>query len=139
MFVKGFLPQELEPILRHELHDRFEGLTAQPELATIARRTPEHLNQILDRRLSAAAESSSSFKSSDWFRSPEIEESIQERIVALADGSPRRLIQLVSLLLDEHSGHGYSANQQLELSAPDWQHFLAKAAAQHPSASPPPE
>jgi hypothetical protein len=139
MFVKGFLPQELEPILKHELQDRFEGLTAQPELATIARRTPEHLYQILDQRLSVAAASSSSFKSLDWFRSDEIDESIQERIIALADGSPRRLIQLVSLLLDEHSTHGYRKNRQIELDIADWQHFLAKAAAQYPSAAPPPE
>ncbi|NNJ11778.1 hypothetical protein EKD04_015705 [Chloroflexales bacterium ZM16-3] len=139
LFVKGFLPLELGSILKHELHDRFEGLTVQPELATIARRTPEHLYQILDQRLSAAAKSSSSFKSLDWFRSPEIGESIQERIITLADGSPRRLIQLVSLLLDEHSAHGYHTNRQIELSATDWQHFLTKAATHLPSASPPPE
>lgn len=129
VFVKGFLPIGLEQTFQTEFQPALNGLTVPVELATIPKTTPAHLDAIINQRLGTAARGDASFKSLDWFCGPDVEESIQERLILLADGSPRRLITLISLLLDDHSTGGFQHdNQRLTLTSAEWQRFLDHAA-----------
>lgn len=126
MLLKCFLPTDLLELVRDTYQKRFQGLTVPVELATIAEVPRDHLEAIVNERLQAASASNASFRSLDWLKGSEITESIQARLAILARGSPRRMIELASALLDFHSEHGFRQKERLRLTAAEWQEFLAR-------------
>ncbi len=127
IFVKYFLPLEMKPLLKPFLDQQQAGLTPLRAIATIDTISSNDLDLLLKERFEAAGTSSASFRSLDWL-GESIDESIQARLVALAAGSPRRLIELASALIDFHSLNGFRQAQRTWLTAEEWYRFLAEHA-----------
>lgn len=136
VFFKVFLPAQTRGYFDDDYKSIFNALTPTPELATIARSTPDHLSRIISERLRAAARSNASLSSLDWLTGQEIDVSIQDTIARLADGSPRAAIALASALLDYHCNHGFADGQRLWLTAGEWREFLLQQQDLSPQASP---
>ena len=126
IYLKYFLPIELEGALTMGTDLPRSTLTSLQTIATIDKISPEHLDKLINDRFQAAGTSAESFRSLDWF-GEEISESIQARLIEAARGSPRRLIELASALIDFHSLNGFRIDGRLWLTRTEWQLFLEDA------------
>ncbi|NTU80157.1 MAG: hypothetical protein HGA45_12250 [Chloroflexales bacterium] len=128
VFIKCFLPLSLQKIFYNQYRHELRSLTVPLEIATIDRLNPDRLQQTIRERLQVVSSSHGSFRSLDWFQSDEIEGSIELELARLANGSPRRMIELASQLIDFHSRHGFINEQdpgRLWLTPTEWQDCLA--------------
>lgn len=119
VFLKLFLPLSVKSLIESYLH----ALTPSPEVATIETISEKNLHRLVGERFVAASLSTASFRGLDWLGN-ELNESVEERLVALAAGSPRQLIELASALLDYHSVHGFRDGERLWLKPAEWRAFL---------------
>lgn len=126
VFLKWFLPMQLQKPIRERYIDSTDGLTGQIAIDTIQGVSPIKLQAIVDERFQAASTSNESLPGLDWFISPDLGESIQHRLVEMAKGSPRRIIDLVSRFLDFHSTHGFQDNGRLQIRSDEWHQFIAQ-------------
>lgn len=114
-------------------------LTGNIEVATIERATHNMLKALVRERLQAAGTSRVSIASLDALRREDIVESIEDRLVELADGSPRRVMELVRDFLDFHSRHGFMHADERGrpwITGAEWQEFLATISPRPISSSP---
>lgn len=130
VYLKCFLPLAVKDYVLNAEELHIHALTPPPEIATITEISATNLQKIITDRFEAASMSTASFRSLDWL-GPEIEESIQAHLATLAQGSPRRLIELVSALLDFHSTHGFREDERLWLTPAEWKSFLDEVERQH--------
>lgn len=113
LYPKFFLPASLQPFV--------EGLLEQTPLispgfsAIIKWNNSQALVQLIENRFRSAG---SWIKGFDVLASQEIAEGLNEAIFHAADQSPRRLLQLLSLLIDAHAGRDPADPQ---ITAVDWQ------------------
>lgn len=128
LFLKCFLPVELYTQFEHKFATGFASLTAEPELATIDRSTHAHLAAILEQRMRAVLVPESLISSLDQLRGPGFEQSIEDRLAAWADGSPRAVLDLASRLLDYHSTHGFATHGRIWMTPEEWRDFRAELA-----------
>jgi hypothetical protein len=119
VYLKCFLPLAVRPLIESYL----DVLTLTPKIATIDSISAESLQRLIGERFVAASMSMASFRSLDWL-GQELGESIQERLVTIAEGSPRRLLELASALLDFHSANGFRDGERLWLKQAEWRQFL---------------
>jgi hypothetical protein len=126
VMLKCFLPADLQELAQIRDHGQFEGLTVPIEIVNIAQVSQAHLEAIVNERLQAASVSNASFRSLDWFKGPDVDQSIQSHLAFIARGSPRRMIELSSQLLDYHSHHGFKTDGRIWLTYSEWQAFLAR-------------
>lgn len=124
IFLNIFLPVSLHDVISIEYSSLFYGLTPLAELATIPQSSPRHLSEILAIRLRNAAAHDGAMSSLDWLKGADVADSIQDQIVYLAAGSPRRVIELADALLRFHEEHGFQDHQRLTLTATEWQQFV---------------
>jgi hypothetical protein len=130
IYLKCFLPLAVKEHVLNAEEMQVNTLTSHPRIATIDQVSSENLQKIIIDRLTAASTSSASFRSLDWL-GPGLEESIQDRLVALAQGSPRHLIELVSAFLDFHSFHGFRDNERLWVAPAEWRRFQDEITHHH--------
>lgn len=123
IYLKFFLPRDLKTMLDSESDSHRYGLTLPQTIATIDEISEVDLDKILTDRLEAARTSDASFRSLDWL-GQDLNESVQVRLVNLAAGSPRRLIELANALIDFHSLNGFRQEERLWLTLAEWQRFL---------------
>jgi hypothetical protein len=126
IYLKCFLPLAVKEHVLNAKEMQVNTLTSQPRVATIDQVSSENLQKIIIDRLTAASTSSASLRSLDWLGpglEESIQESIQDQLVALAQGSPRHLIELVSAFLDFHSSHGFRDNERLWVTSAEWRRF----------------
>jgi hypothetical protein len=123
IYLKFFLPLELRELLALEDDRQKITLTPQVQIATIDTISSEDLDNVLIDRLQAAGRSTASFRSLDWF-GQDLDQNIQAWLIAAAQGSPRRLIELASALLDFHSLHGFCHDERLWFTRAEWQQFV---------------
>lgn len=123
IYLKFFLPTELKDVvcMRNDLFSR--DLTLLRPIATIDAISPADLGELINDRFEAASTSTASFRSLDWL-GQELGESVQGRLIESAKGSPRRLIELVSAMIDFHSLNGFRHEERLWLTRAEWQRFL---------------
>lgn len=124
VLIKCFLPSDLEELFQTQYKKRFQGLTVPVEIATITEAPIDYLVAIVNERLQAAGTSDASYRGLDWLKGPDLAESIQAHLALLARGSPRRMIELASQLLDFHSTHGFKEDKRLWLTAAEWHSFV---------------
>lgn len=124
MYFKCFLPVGLSAYFESEFRKQYAFLTPFPDLATIADSTPEHLMEILDRRLQAATTADSYLKSLDDLRGPDVRASITQTLAEAAGGSPRDVLELAARLVEFHSNHGYTDGKRPWINADEWLAFL---------------
>jgi hypothetical protein len=124
LYLKCFLPVDLRPYFVREFTKKSISLTPPPDLATIANSTPEHLIQIIDRRLQAALTPDSSISSLDDLRGPGMEAGITQTLASEGRGSPRAVLELASRLIAFHSSHGFATSGRLWITADEWRAFL---------------
>lgn len=120
IYLKLFLPLELRAFLRAKNE---AALTSPLAVATIGSLSSSDLDKLITDRFEAARSSAASFSSLDWL-GQELDESVQGRLIEAAQGSPRRLIELASALLDFHSLNGFRTQERLWLTRDEWQRFL---------------
>lgn len=125
IYLKLFLPREIRFAIEAVRNSTRQSLTLPRMVATIDKISIPDLDRILSDRLEAARTSEASFASLDWF-GQELGESVQGRLVEAACGSPRRLIELASALIDFHSLNGFYNEERLWLTPVEWQAFLHK-------------
>lgn len=135
VYFKCFLPVELRAAFDHDFIAKYTSLTPSPDLATIAASTPNHLMEILDRRLQAVTTPASFLGSLEDMRGPGIKDSITETLVEHAHGSPRRVLELAARLFEFHSSHGYAEAERLWMTVEEWATFLKEISS--PEAAPP--
>lgn len=123
IYLKFFLPLELQEALETQSKLYNNALTSLKTIATINKISSTNLDDLIDSRFLAASTSVESYRSLDWF-GPEVGESIQARLIEIANGSPRRLIELVSALIDFHSLNGFRSEGRVWLTRDEWQRFL---------------
>jgi len=123
IYLKCFFPLELKELLLNENTMLNGALTLPPAIAIINSISPADLEKLITDRIEAAGTSGASIRSLDWF-GQELDESIQARLITAASGSPRRLIELTSALLDFHSLNGFRHEERLWLTRAEWQQFL---------------
>jgi hypothetical protein len=126
VFLKWFLPLQLRKPIQERYAESTHGLTEKIAIDTIEAASPIQLQSIVDERFEAASISNESFRGLDWFISPDLGESIQHRLIKMARGSPRRIIDLVSRFLDFHSTHGFKDSGRLQIHSEEWHQFIAQ-------------
>lgn len=123
VFLKMFLPVELETELA--TYAKSYGLTLPRAVATIDKLSVRDLDSILRDRLRAAQSPAADFSFHDLdLLGVELGESVQQWLVHAAKGSPRRLLDLASALIDFHSLNGFRNDDRLSLTRSEWQRFL---------------
>ena len=122
VFLKCFLPAQVEQSFRRQYERKLNLLTLSPEFTTIAL-TSTDLKHILERRIQAAKHHVSRVITLDLLAGSGIDESIEAWLVQEADGSPRKLLKYVSKLLDFHTEHGFQRNRRLHLTREEWSAF----------------
>jgi hypothetical protein len=131
VLLKWFLPSALRPYLEPSVQSLQQSLTHVFDIATMSESDAAHLKAILHQRLRVASASSTSVRSLDWFVSEEMNgavASIEDYLIEQAHGSPRRLLDLVSLLIDFHSTYGFREGERLSINADEWRRFTARVA-----------
>jgi hypothetical protein len=144
VFFKFFLPQTLKPYFNEFIRLQLRDLTAPIEVAKINNIPESFLIRIVNERFAAAsnerfatidsqrANTSSSnnvrIRNLDWFRGEGLSDSIQSILAGMARGSPRRMIELVSSLLDFHSTHGFRDGGRRWMTPSEWENFLVNVA-----------
>jgi hypothetical protein len=132
IFLKCFFPASLEELSLERNPSWIRGLTSLPEVVNIVEANQEHLQDIIEARLEAAYQQNgsddprASVRTLDWFKGNDIAQGIQEQLARLAQGSPRRMLELASALLDFHSQHGFEENERLWITASEWAEFLTQ-------------
>lgn len=126
IYLKFFLPIELEGALGALNDLSSNALTPLWSIATIDTISSADLEKLVNDRFEAASTSAASFRSLDWL-GQELGESLQGRLIELAGGSPRRVIELASALIDFHSLNGFRHEERLWLTCTEWQRFLDEA------------
>jgi hypothetical protein len=127
VYLKNFLPLSLTESFNRMPQRALQGLTLVDEPATIDYVSAEHLQAIIRERLLAASTSNSSFRTLDLFRDDDLKDSIEARLAILAQGSPRRMLQLASLLLDFHARYGFRDQDRLVITAQEWETYQNEA------------
>lgn len=94
--VKFFLPLELQPILTEYLTDT---PLISPPIASKIEWHPDDLRKIIQRRFGGAG---SRYVGFDQLAAPEFAGELDNLILRSANGSPRRLLRIVSSLIDAH-------------------------------------
>lgn len=126
-WLKVFVPGNLDQESDQAALVPPEGLTRLFTTVRIPRIGDSELFQIIHQRLIAASAGSSSCRSLDELGDPEAAETIESRIVWLADGSPRVLLRLVDALLrfyaNRHAEAIYQQRRPL-LSDAEWELFM---------------
>lgn len=136
--MKCFMPAP-EPSIARSMSTFMNTLTSSIEIATIERGTQDDLLSIVHERLEAASASPTSYPTLDWFKRDDIAESLEVKLAQLADGSPRRMMELVSAFLDYHSEHGFLHVQERGrpwITRAEWQEFLARVEPRSRPSSP---
>lgn len=131
VYLKCFLPLAVKDDLEKLIQAYKEALTPPIRLATINLISDVNLHRLVDERLIAASTSMASLSSLDQF-GQRLEESVQDYLVTLAAGSPRRMIELVSALLDFHGRHGFRDGERLWLTPGEWEQFQRVVEHQSP-------
>jgi hypothetical protein len=113
LYIKAFLPKRLAPIIQKHT----SRLTSQPFSAIIRWDKPDSLLQIIENRFRSAG---SWINGLDAISSQTIATKVNARLIQYAQGSPRRLLQVVSNLIDAHVQNKEAAENYL-LTENDWQ------------------
>lgn len=113
LYPKFFLPASLQPFVADLIKQT--PLISPGFSAIIKWNNSQALVQLIENRFRSAG---SWIKGFDVLASQEIAEGLNEAIFHAADQSPRRLLQLLSLLIDAHAGRDPADPQ---ITAVDWQ------------------
>ncbi len=114
LYLKGFLPLESKSLLNKSLQS-YKQLTSPLFSALISWKDPELLQAIIVNRFRSAG---SLIKGFEAIASQKIVYQISAALITAADESPRRLLQLVSLLI---TAHAQRDSTDPVITAEDWQ------------------
>jgi hypothetical protein len=132
VFIKCFLPLELESHVQFTFKSAFDYLTVPPTTHRIKAVSPSNLQQILSSRLQAVRQPPHGITTLDQLAGPGVTESFQAWLAEQAQGSPRDVVVLADQLLDFHAQHGYRDDGRLHLRLDEWRAFQEEA-RQHAS------
>lgn len=126
IFLKCFLPTDVEDLICREFGQTFEVLTPAVDITTIDEMSVANLGSILRERLQASKNVRSATVSLDMLAGADIDQSIEGWLAEHAHGSPRRLLRLASRLIDFHVDHGFREANRTYLTANEWRLFQAE-------------
>lgn len=116
LFFKFFLPTEIKAPTEQAL----KGLYPHPFFSIMIKWDEESLHRLLVQRLRAAASSQRvPYPSLDSLAVPGLD--LEHKVICAAEGSPRRLLQIINTLIDVHLLH---RPEEHFFNAADWEHAL---------------
>ncbi|MEA4907017.1 MAG: hypothetical protein GYA58_14155 [Anaerolineaceae bacterium] len=113
IYFKMFLPLEIKPLVAEQI-ERIPGLNSMVRDATI-QWNQQTLHQLLIQRFRAAG--SQTINSLDVLAGDDLERGLEQPIMELAQGSPRKMLTYVSQLINAHVSH---RGDQLKIDRGDW-------------------
>lgn len=113
IYLKMFLPLEVKPLIAKQI-EQIPGLNSMVMDATI-QWDQQTLRQLLIQRFRAAG--SQTINSLDVLASDDLEQGLEHAVIELAQGSPRRMLTIMSELINAHVSQ---RGKQIKFDRHDW-------------------